>query len=118
MAVKDVRKSPAKYVLRLMPALHANAKKVSASEGVSLNQFINIAVAEKLAHLEHLQWMARRKAAGQPDIEAALAILNRAGNELPASWDKIPSDYQASHKITRSVLDKAGSTASLRKKRG
>lgn len=94
MAVKAVRKSPAKYVLRLMPALHASAKKVSASEGVSLNQFINVAVAEKLAHLEHAQWMARRKAAKPADIQAALAILDRAGGEPPEEWDWIPPGYE------------------------
>jgi hypothetical protein len=37
--------------LRLQSSLLEEAKKVSSSEGVALNQFINVAVAEKLSAL-------------------------------------------------------------------
>lgn len=36
------------YALRLLASLKAEAEKVAAAEGTTLNQFINIAVAEKL----------------------------------------------------------------------
>jgi hypothetical protein len=38
-----------KYPLRLQASLVAEARKVAKSEGTSLNQFINVAVAEKLS---------------------------------------------------------------------
>jgi predicted HicB family RNase H-like nuclease len=41
-----------KFPLRLMPSVRRTAEEFSEKEGVSLNQFINVAVAEKLAHLE------------------------------------------------------------------
>ena len=39
------------YPLRLMPSLLAEARKVAKSERVSLNQWINVCVAEKLSAL-------------------------------------------------------------------
>jgi hypothetical protein len=39
------------YPLRLMPSLMAEARKVAKSERVSLNQLINVCVAEKLSAL-------------------------------------------------------------------
>jgi hypothetical protein len=35
------------YALRLLASLKAEAEKVAAEEGTTLNQFINVAVAEK-----------------------------------------------------------------------
>ena len=37
------------YALRLLTSLKAEAEKAAAEEGTTLNQFINVAVAEKLA---------------------------------------------------------------------
>jgi hypothetical protein len=39
------------YALRLLTSLKAEAEKVAAEEGTTLNQFVNVAVAEKLAAL-------------------------------------------------------------------
>ena len=39
------------YSLRLQPSLMAEARKVAKSERVSLNQLINVCVAEKLSAL-------------------------------------------------------------------
>jgi len=39
------------YPLRLQPSLLAEARKVAKSEHVSLNQLINVCVAEKLSAL-------------------------------------------------------------------
>lgn len=44
-----------------MPSVRRTAEEFSEKEGVSLNQFINVAVAEKLAHLEHEEWARKRK---------------------------------------------------------
>lgn len=45
------------------------AKKVAAAEGVALNQFINVAVAEKLSALRTETYFAERTAGG--DINSA-----------------------------------------------
>ncbi len=62
--------------------------RASTAEGTSLNQFINVAIAEKLSALEAVSYFERRGAKG--DREAFLAILNRPGGEPPALGDDLP----------------------------
>ena len=44
--------SKANYALRLQSSLKEAAERAAAAEGASLNQFINVAVAEKISALE------------------------------------------------------------------
>ena len=63
--------------LRLQPSLLEEARKLANEEGVALNQFINVAVAEKLSALRTESYFRERAARG--DVARALAILDRAG---------------------------------------
>ena len=76
-----------------MPSLSEEAKLVSAREGVSLNQFINIAVAEKVAHAQHEAWLARRAKIPTSVIEQALDLLDRPGGPPPEPGDELPPGY-------------------------
>lgn len=75
------------FPLRLPPSLQAEARKTAEQEGVSLNQLINLAVAEKISVLRTEEFFRIRAAKG--DITRARAILNRAGNEPPRQGDEI-----------------------------
>ena len=81
-----------KFPLRLMPSVRRSAERFSEKEGVSLNQFINLAVAEKLAHLEHDEWTHRRPILKADSVVIALSVLDRNGND-PAPEDELPTDY-------------------------
>ncbi|MBV8847948.1 MAG: hypothetical protein JO307_34470 [Bryobacterales bacterium] len=63
--------------LRLQNSLLEEARRVSAREGVALNQFINVAVAEKLSALRTQDYFAERVA--RPDLAQAKRVLKRAG---------------------------------------
>jgi len=65
------------FALRLQPALLDEARKLAESEGVALNQLINVAVAEKLSALRTEAYFAER--AARADIPKALELLGRAG---------------------------------------
>ena len=54
-------------------------KRVTGDEGVSVNQFINIAVAEKLAVLRTTDFFAERIKCANPDD--MLSILELAGTD-------------------------------------
>lgn len=75
------------YPLRLQKSLLEEARKLAAEEGASVNQFINTAVAEKIAAMKTLQWLRDRASRG--NVEEALAILDRAGSEPPRPGDEI-----------------------------
>jgi hypothetical protein len=77
------------FALRLQLSLLDEARKVAESEGVPLNQFINVAVAEKLSALRTESYFQER--AGRADIPKALDILKRAGKgKAPIKGDELP----------------------------
>ncbi len=78
---------PSSFPLRLMPSLQAEARKTAEQEGVSLNQLINLAVAEKISVLRTEEFFRAR--AANADIAAARAILKRAGQEPPRQGDEV-----------------------------
>lgn len=78
------------FALRLQPSLLNEVRKAAGSEGVALNQFINVAVAEKLSALRTESYFAERAKRG--DIDKALSVLGRAGVGNPP----VPGDERES----------------------
>lgn len=93
MPVSQKKNVVNKFPLRLMPSVRRVAESFSQKDGVSLNQFINIAVAEKLAHLQHDEWLAHRPKATDALISKALDILDCSTSPPPEGADKIPVGY-------------------------
>jgi uncharacterized protein (DUF1778 family) len=75
------------FSLRLQPSLKGAAERAAAADGASLNQFINVAVAEKLAALDTATFFRERAARG--NREAFLAFLDQAGDAPPEVRDEI-----------------------------
>ena len=76
------------FALRLQPSLLDEARKLAEVEGVALNQFINVAVAEKVSALRTENYIGQR--AARADIPKALAILKRAGiGQVPMKGDEM-----------------------------
>jgi hypothetical protein len=84
-----------KFPLRLMPSVRKGAEEFSRKEGVSLNQFINVAVAERLVHLQHEAWLANRPKPNAAFIKRALAALDSDGGNAPEAGDELPEGYQS-----------------------
>lgn len=80
--------SKANYSLRLQPSLKTAAERFATAEGTSLNQFINVAVAEKLSAMATEESFRTRAAKG--DRGAFLAFLDGAGTEPPCDGDVLP----------------------------
>lgn len=77
------------YALRVQASLFAEVKKVAEQEGTTINQFINVAIAEKLATLRTESYFQERAARG--DRKAFRRILNKAGTEAPRAGDERPA---------------------------
>jgi hypothetical protein len=67
--------------LRLRSSLLEEARRVSETEGVALNQFINVAVAEKISALRTEDYFRER--ASRASLPKANRILKRAGKGNP-----------------------------------
>lgn len=82
------------FALRLQSSLMEELRKAAQAEGTTINQYINVAVAEKLASRRTAaQFFAARSA--EADIGKALGILERLGTgEEPAPEDRLPCKAQ------------------------
>ena len=80
-------KKPATYPLRLPRSIRAAVARIAKQEGTSVNQFVVMAVAEKLAALETATFFADRRR--RADFEAFDRIMNRTGGEPPRAGDEV-----------------------------
>lgn len=78
----------AAYALRLPVSLKENLAQVAEKEGISINQFITLAVAEKLAVIETARFFNER--AARADMDAFRRLLDRQGGEPPRAGDELP----------------------------
>ena len=76
------------YPLRLPVSIKAEAERLAASEGTSLNQFVATAVAEKVAALRTASYFAERR--GRADWTAFDRLTARTGGEPPRAGDEVP----------------------------
>jgi hypothetical protein len=72
------------------PSLLEEARKLAESEGLALNQLINVAVKEKLSALRTEDYFSQRAACA--NLPKALRILKRAGaGNPPTKGDELRS---------------------------
>lgn len=100
MATEARKTAIPKFPLRLMPSVRRTAEVFSEKEGVSLNQFINVAVAEKLAHLEHEEWVRNRKQPSKKLAARALQLPDKAGSKPVEPGDDLSKGYRPKHKLS------------------
>lgn len=74
------------YPLRLPRSIRASIEKLSQQDGISINQFVNIAVAEKLAILQAETYFAERLA--RADLNAFDRLMARSGGQPPRAADE------------------------------
>jgi uncharacterized protein (DUF1778 family) len=72
--------------LRLPGSIKDAVEKMALSEGISMNQFVVTAAAEKLAVLTTANYFAERK--GRADLAAFKRILTRKGGVAPREGDE------------------------------
>jgi hypothetical protein len=73
--------------LRLPNSLHARARELAEREGISLNQFVSTAVAEKLSLLLTEEYLVARAKRGS---RAAYAkVLGRVSDAPPVTGDEL-----------------------------
>jgi hypothetical protein len=73
--------------LRLPESMHKQLKEMAEREGVSINQFITTAVAEKLSALRTVEYLRQR--AGRGDRARFDAVLAKIADMPPDPADRI-----------------------------
>ena len=73
--------------VRLPKSLHEEIKALARHEGISMNQFIALAVAEKAAVLRTTHLLQRRLEPG--DLERFQALLDKVPDVEPEDYDRL-----------------------------
>lgn len=75
------------YPLRLPRSVKAEVERMAKKDGVSVNQFVATAVAEKLAVMNTAAFFAERRT--RADFAAFDRILRRKTGEKPQDGDEV-----------------------------
>ena len=75
------------YSLRLPLSLKAAVEKLAKQDGTSVNQFVVMAVAEKICAMQTATFFEERR--GKADRKAFRRILQRRGGEPPRPGDEL-----------------------------
>jgi predicted DNA-binding protein len=73
--------------LRLSDSLHEEVKSLSKKEGISINQFISSAVAEKMSALLTEDYLVRRAKNGNKEL--FLEAMSKVPDVEPEEEDKL-----------------------------
>jgi hypothetical protein len=75
------------YPLRLPHSIKAEVERRAKEDGISINQFVATAVAEKLAAMNTAAFFAERR--NRADFKAFDRLMRRKGGEPPAPDDTV-----------------------------
>lgn len=78
--------------LRLPESLHERAREIAKREGVSINQLVATALAEKLSALDTVDYLEARAARGSR--RAFLGALSRVPDAPPIEGDELPQGLE------------------------
>jgi hypothetical protein len=102
------------FALRLQSSLMEEARKLAESEGVALNQLINVALAEKISTLRTEDYFRER--ASRVNRSETLRILARAGaDNPPVAGDELLENSEASKLSSRKPFVRSRKTKSRKK---
>ncbi len=80
----------AAYALKLPQSLKAAAQRLAREDGVSLNQWIVVALAEKVGAVETTADFLKQRAS-HPDPSTFQATLDRVASHSPLPGDELPT---------------------------
>jgi len=73
--------------LRLPKSLHEQLRELAKEEGISVNQLVMVAVAEKVASISTIEYLKKRAKSGSR--EKFLEILSKAPDVEPEERDRL-----------------------------
>jgi len=85
-----MRQVKATHPLRLPRSVKVEVERRAKADGISVNQFVATAVAEKLAAMGTAEFFAERRA--RADFKAFDRLMRRKGGEPPGPDDTVGSE--------------------------
>lgn len=85
--MKAVPSKQTSFPLRLPPGIRSRIERLAESEGISLNQFIALTLAEKLGASDERSFFAERRTG--TDFGDLRGFIGRQGGEPPRAGDEV-----------------------------
>ncbi len=82
-----IQRKQSSFPLRLPPGIRSRVERLAQAEGISLNQFISLTLAEKLGASDERAFFAERKAGA--DFDDLREFISRQGGKPPRAGDEI-----------------------------
>ena len=80
------------YPLKMSASLKKAAERLAAEDGVSLNHWINMAVAQKIGAVETAEYFRRRFGVAEPgDLRT---VLDKVPDKPPLPGDEVPEELK------------------------
>jgi hypothetical protein len=73
--------------VRIPKSLHEQLRELASEEGISINQFVTLAIAEKIATLTTIEYLEKRAQRGSR--EKLLAALAQVPDVEPEEHDRL-----------------------------
>ena len=73
--------------VRIPKSLHDQLREMANEEGVSINQFVTLAIAEKIATLTTIEYLEKRAERGSR--EKLLSVLGKVPDVEPEERDRL-----------------------------
>lgn len=81
------------FALRLPSSLADSVKRLAQENGVSMNQYVMITLAEQVGRADTQRFFAER--AARANVKGALASLAKAPAVAPMQGDELPEEVRA-----------------------
>jgi hypothetical protein len=78
------------YPVKLPPSIGNAARKLAEEDGVSLSQWVSVAVAQKISFVETAEAFFKRRSQGADQVDF-LEILRNAPDRPPEPGDELES---------------------------
>ena len=75
--------------LRLPDSLHRRVREMAKQDGISMNHFVALAVAEKVSALDTVDYLRQR--AARADVSDFDRVLDMVPDVEPDAHDRLPS---------------------------
>lgn len=80
-------------IIHLPVSLQREASRLAMRDGISLDQWVSMAVAQKIGSIETAAQFFQRRSQGAPTVDDALAVLNSGPDNPPEPGDELPNGY-------------------------
>ena len=94
--MSEQKRKMSNYAARLVPTIREKAEEICHREGISLNQFLNLALMRQITFFEQQSEPRLSQRFSRQEAQTVLKeFLSRQRSKVPLPGDELPNAYKA-----------------------